>query len=249
MTAHEIHALSGAYAVDALDDAERELFEQHLAECAECRAEVASIQEAGALLGETTVSAPPPSLRDSVLADIRTVRPLPPIGAPAAVEAPASTDELAARRRPRWTRALVAAAAVVAVVGGGTVVWQQVNDSTSGTTSAADRIINASDVKHVAVDLPGGATATVYRSEGLGKAALVTRNMPAAPSGSVYQLWLQKDGQMVPAGLMPAAGDQAVVLKGGADNATAVGITVEPAGGSEHPTTAPIAVFSFEQAT
>ena len=38
----EIHALSGAYAVNALDDIERAQFERHLAECAECRAEVAS---------------------------------------------------------------------------------------------------------------------------------------------------------------------------------------------------------------
>ena len=38
----DIHALSGAYAVDALDDDEREQFEQHLAVCPECRAEVRS---------------------------------------------------------------------------------------------------------------------------------------------------------------------------------------------------------------
>ena len=36
----DIHSLVGAYAVDALDDAERARFEQHLAACAECRAEV-----------------------------------------------------------------------------------------------------------------------------------------------------------------------------------------------------------------
>ena len=30
----EIHALSGAYAVDALDDLERAAFERHLGECA-----------------------------------------------------------------------------------------------------------------------------------------------------------------------------------------------------------------------
>ena len=37
MTAHEIHALAGAYAVDALDDLERVRFEAHLAVCAECK--------------------------------------------------------------------------------------------------------------------------------------------------------------------------------------------------------------------
>ena len=36
----DIHALSGAYAVDALDDVERARFERHLANCEACRAEV-----------------------------------------------------------------------------------------------------------------------------------------------------------------------------------------------------------------
>jgi anti-sigma factor RsiW len=37
----DIHALSGAYAVDAVDDIERASFERHLASCPTCRAEVA----------------------------------------------------------------------------------------------------------------------------------------------------------------------------------------------------------------
>ncbi len=42
----DLHGLSGAYAVDALDDLERARFERHLAECEDCRAEVASLVEA-----------------------------------------------------------------------------------------------------------------------------------------------------------------------------------------------------------
>ena len=34
----DLHHLSGAYAVDALDEAERSAFERHLAVCAACRA-------------------------------------------------------------------------------------------------------------------------------------------------------------------------------------------------------------------
>ena len=74
----DIHALSGAYAVDALDDAERAQFEQHLAVCADCRAEVASLRETAACSPRPRPTSPPPSLRDRVLADIATVRPLPP---------------------------------------------------------------------------------------------------------------------------------------------------------------------------
>jgi anti-sigma factor RsiW len=75
----DIHALSGAYAIDALDDIERAQFERHLAKCAECRAEVESLREASAMLAETTAIEPPADLRSRLLADIKTVRPLPPV--------------------------------------------------------------------------------------------------------------------------------------------------------------------------
>lgn len=236
--AHEIHALSGAYAVDALDPEERAMFEAHLGTCAACQAEVASLREATVALGSDVEADPPAALRDRVLAEIATVRPLPPV-----------TDLSARRDRRRWARPLVAAAAAVALVGGGAVVWQQTQDSTSQGRNQADRVIQARDARHVSVDLPGGGSATVYTSRAIGRAALVTRDMAAPASGRVYQLWLQKDGRMVPAGTMHGAGNQAVLLDGDLAGATAVGITVEPAGGSRQPTSDPIALFDFEQAT
>ncbi len=66
----DIHALSGAYAVDALDDIERVGFERHLAGCATCRAEVASLREAAAALADDVALAPPPELRAAVLEGI-----------------------------------------------------------------------------------------------------------------------------------------------------------------------------------
>ncbi|WP_343899698.1 zf-HC2 domain-containing protein, partial [Nocardioides aquaticus] len=87
----DVHALSGAYAIDALDDAERAQFEQHLALCGECRAEVAGLQEAGAELAATTMATPSAALRARVLADVAQVRPLPPVVAP-----PAGVTDLAA---------------------------------------------------------------------------------------------------------------------------------------------------------
>jgi anti-sigma-K factor RskA len=80
----DVHSLVGAYAVDAIDEQERAAFERHLAECPECRAEVASLVEAGAQLSLVTETAPPPALRSAVLAGIRSVRPLPPLEPPTA---------------------------------------------------------------------------------------------------------------------------------------------------------------------
>ena len=63
----DLHHLSGAYAVDALDDSERTSFEQHLAVCADCRAEVAELSSAAHSLGSLTEATPSPALRASVL--------------------------------------------------------------------------------------------------------------------------------------------------------------------------------------
>jgi anti-sigma-K factor RskA len=258
---HEIHALSGAYAVDALDPVEKAQFEEHLAACAACQAEVASLQEATALLSETTEAAPPPALRDRVLAEIRTVRPLPPeipvrvsaeLSTQLSPEAPApagaTVTPLPARRR--WT-ILAAAAAVLAVAAGGTVVYEQVSGpGQSEATNPVDRVLQAGDAKRVTVTLPGNVRATLVRSVTEGKAVLVTRNMPAAPHGKVYELWLQTTGgAMVPAGLMKDAGSRTVLLQGDAASATAAGITVEPEGGSDSPTSDPIVLFDFTRAT
>ena len=40
----DVHALSGAYTVDAVDDIERARFEQHLRSCPDCRMEVDSLR-------------------------------------------------------------------------------------------------------------------------------------------------------------------------------------------------------------
>jgi len=239
MTAHEIHALSGAYAVDALDDLERARFEEHLAACADCQAEVTSLQDATLLLSQLSETAPPESLRAKVLADITTVRPLPPVVA------------RLERSRPRRWRNLVAAAAVLGVLGGGAIAVQQVVQDDSSQLPPVSRVLTAADVEHVNLDFRSGASATVYRSASEGKAVLVARKMQPAPSGRVYQLWLQDArGTMISAGLMHGGAENStVLLQGDANDATGVGITIEPEGGSTEPTTEPIALFDFERAT
>jgi anti-sigma-K factor RskA len=241
-TPHEIHALSGAYAVDALVVLERARFEAHLAACAECQAEVASLQDAAASFSAMTTAAPSPDLRAKLLAEIKTVRPLPPVVA-------RLESRLESRRPRRWVN-LLTAAAVLTVLGGGVTLWQQHQSSSQSQPSAVDQIRAAADVTAVTQDLGKGAKATLYRSASLGKAALVTSNLPAAPAGKTYQLWLQNSaGHMVNAGLLSGSGRRAVVLQGDATAATAAGITVEPAGGSETPSLPVVAVIEFEKAT
>ncbi len=234
----EIHALSGAYAVDALDDIERAQFERHLAECAECRAEVASLRSTAALLAETSATAPPEGLRERVLADIGTVRPLPP-----------TVGKQAAPRRRFRLAALAAAAAVIAVVGVGVGVTQPWDDDTSQIqVSAVDQVLRAEDAESYTNTIDG-SEATLVRSPSLNKAVLVTKDMAPPPEGKVYELWLDhKRVGMVPAGLMADGGEQQILLDGDPATAIGAGITVEPAGGSEEPTLPPVTLFAFEQA-
>ncbi len=245
MTEHAVHQLSGAYAVGALDDAERARFETHLETCADCRAEVAGLLEATALLAETTAVEPPAHVRDAVLAGIGTVRPLPPVVTPLSDPAPRGSS------RRRWPTklqagALAAAAAVITAIGIGVVVAEPwADEDTSQNLTAADRVLAAPDAQTVATTV-GEATATVVVSRSQGKAVLVTEDMPAAPDGKVYELWLQTpEDEMVPAGLMPAGADQTVLLEGDASDAVGVGITIEPEGGSEEPSLPPVALIEL----
>lgn len=263
----DIHALSGAYAVDALDDIERAQFERHLAGCETCREEVASLQEASALLAETTMTPPGADLRDRVLAQIATVRPLPPVVPPVApvgtdapdgpgtggTPAPATvTAPTSASGTRRLRTLLVAAAAVVAVGVGGTVVAQQpwADDDTSQAPrlSAVERIQQASDVQTFRHRFPDGAEAVLYRSASLNEAVVVTHDMGPAPEGKVFQTWLQHDDTMVSAGLMPEGPDNVVPLEGDPATADGFGITVEPAGGSVIPSQDPLLVVEFTDA-
>ena len=239
----DIHALVGAYAVDALDDLERAQFERHLAECPACQAEVAGLQEAAAVMGSAASTPPPASLRDSVLAGITTVRPLPP-----EVPAPVLTDAPAGRSRFR-PRLLVAAAAALIVVGGGaTAVVQPWDDETSQTQlTAAERVRAAEDAETYTQSFPDGSKAVLVRSRSQNAAVLTTQDMADAPAGSIYELWLIHDDQMVPAGLMNG-GDHEIVLEGDAATATGFGITVEPDGGSDEPSSDPIVAVEFENA-
>ena len=231
----DVHSLSGAYAVWALDDAERAEFERHLAACAECREEVASLREAAATLADSASTPPPASLRAGVLGEIGSIRPLPPVQEPTPIRS---------RRRPVvWLGSMAAAVALIV----GALVWRPWAED----LSPAARVMAADDARSYS-KVVDGATVQVWRSESLGRAVVVAKNMTPAPAGHDYQLWLQvpderTGSRMVSAGLMPHRDGASVtaVLTGDAAQAIGAGITVEPAGGSKQPTTTPIALFEF----
>lgn len=240
---NEVHALSGAYAVDALDDIERARFEEHLRRCPDCRTEVATLREAASALAVDPVE-PPAGLRASVLAGIEGIRPLPPLtehGRENALSAPT-------RRRPWLSAGPLLVAAALAIVALTTAMWLRpwAGDDTQPVTTATERVLTADDADRVVQRFPDGSRATVVFSPSEGRAVVLTEGMALAPPGKVYELWLQTpEGSMVPAGLMPDESDATVLLDGDASEATAVGITLEPDGGSQVPTLPPLALFEL----
>jgi anti-sigma-K factor RskA len=246
-----LHDLAAAYALDALEADERTAFEAHLADCAACRTEVDAFSDTAAELANLTEVTPPPSLKASLMAEIRDAppsqaTPTRPIAANPISEGPAAISPATppAVGHP-WIRAwfgLVAVLALITLGAGVFVVKPWVSPRTQIT--AAD-VLTAGDAVR-ATERVGDATVTLVRSNQLGRAVLVTTAMPAAPPDRVYQAWLKHaDGSLSGAGVMPVASDQTLLLEGDARNTVGAGVTVEPPGGSLQPTSDPIVLVGL----
>ncbi|MET7861137.1 anti-sigma factor [Streptomyces sp. NPDC005318] len=248
MSGADLHTLTGAYALHALPDAERGEFERHLRDCEACAVEVRELSETATRLGLAVSAAPPRELRDRVLREITTVRQQPPSDGLRARSAGS------AQRAGRWPKFALAAALAAAAGFGGVAVWQNqvARDAQQEAYRAQQeseqvaQVLAAPDAKGKSSVLKGGAKGTVVVSQSENRAVFVASGMEPPPSGTVYQLWFDDHGTMRSAGLMNrAATSSTVLLDGPVDGASAIGITVEPAGGSAQPTSAPLALLTF----
>ncbi|PCN48362.1 hypothetical protein Csp2054_06480 [Curtobacterium sp. 'Ferrero'] len=179
---------------------------------------------------------------------------------PASVAGPGPAETAARRRWFQRPAAALSAAAAVAVVflgvglgiGNGFVPGDQPGPETSQSSGVLDSIYAASDFKRSTTPVQGGGTATVVWSAELGKSAVILDGVDQAPKGKVYELWYiepkNSGGAITAAGLMERSSDgvHSAVLEGRYSSGVTVGITVEPEGGSEQPTTTPIAAVSTE---
>ena len=252
MTTSDLHTLTGAYALHALDEEERGRFERHAVDCEACAQEVRELTATAARLGLAEAAVPAPELRTRVLRHITTVRQEPPRAAPPSPP-PVRNLRRAARTRglSRW---VLAACVAAAAAFGGTAVWQhdrarearnQAREAERRTADLA-AVLAAPDARSRTAKLAGGASGTVVVSAGRDEAVFLSSGMAKPPSGKVYQLWLNDAGTMRSAGLMdPHRTSEAVLLDGKVTRASGMGITVEPAGGSPRPTSAPLALLDF----
>lgn len=228
MTA-DIHTLAGPYALDALPDDERQLFEDHLDMCAGCRQEVAELHATAARLGTAVSADPPAAFKEQVMTQVENTR---------QVRVPTPF----ARRSTSWRRILapVAAALAVVVVALGFVVAQLDQRVTTAEATAAQtrQILAASDVEVLPLDTPSGVSASFAFSPELGRGVFVAEGLDPVGGSEVYELWtITADGAM-PAGIFrpDAEGGASQLVTGDLGEVDALGVTIEPAGGSEQPT-------------
>lgn len=226
----ELHDLVAPYALDALDDHERAAFERHLEECADCRVELANLQEATIALAYAESAEPPPALRERILEAARS-----------------ENGKVVQFPRRRWLfPATAAAAAAAAVVAIGVGLWA---NSLSGDLDR-ERSANAGYARALQL-LGGGAEVTQLADAegGLlvapdGEAALVVCGLQPAPTDKTYEAWVIEGETPRPAGLFSGGGGcPPVLLEKKVSPGAQVAVTLERKGGATRPT-GPILVRS-----
>ncbi|CAM5531657.1 anti-sigma factor [Streptomyces narbonensis] len=237
----DLHALAAAYALDALDPAERDDFAAHLPHCEDCRRDVAEFEATAARLAGATAQEPPPALKQRTMAGIDGVRQLPP-----QVPTTGATRSLTHTLRRKAGPLALAACLAAAVSFAGLAAWQyQESQHARHQAQQAEQrldtvstVLAAPDARTTHGRATNGALTTVVSSDRQNKAVITATGLPAPAQGTTYQLWLDQDGTMQPAGFLHS--DGTVALDGDPADATAVGLTLEPTGGSPRPTTTPL---------
>jgi anti-sigma-K factor RskA len=237
----DAHTLTGAYALDAVDDVERRRFEEHLLGCPGCAQEVHELRATAVRLGLAVTEQPPARLHDRVLTEISGVRqdrPRRPVSHRA---------RLTARRT--WLVRVGAVAAAIALAGAATlgVLVARADHQLAGTRAQLaeaqplSRVLSAPDAHTISATADGNeGTATLVVSNELDAGILTVSAMPSPPAGHAYQAWVIGPDGPHSAGLLSSTGAAPPRLVHGLRAESSIAVTVEPASGSLVPTSIPV---------
>lgn len=253
-----------AYSIGATDAEETALVEKLLEVCPEAAAELESYSSLAQAMNYTAPRVQPPAgLHDKLMAAASSAKPAarampsvstPSIPAPARAEAP----------RPRilsLNRYLAGAAAVAAAlliisnlywVNQVSSLQQQQRDTIALMRSQQDALASlgtgSSDRVQLVSTSEGQADtvlATMLWSAQTSTALLISENLPALSADRAYQLWGIQGETPVSVGVFQVDEQGVGILVFNAEQSISsydlVAITDEPAGGSEQPTTTPLA--------
>jgi len=210
----------GAWLLGALPEDEAAGFKRHLDECAICRDDAASLQVAAdALPASAELRTPPPALKARIMAVVEGEAELLHAAGPES-DRPQRRSWLAwltPRPALAWGLALL-----LLVVGAGAGLL------------AADALQGG---ETITAQVSGGGRASLEVEDGHGR--LVASDLPAAPDGRVYQVWLDKGGaspEPTDALFSPSSDGSAHVDVPSLEGVRRVMVTDEPTGGSRSPT-------------
>lgn len=265
MMAHDPSLSTGAAALNALAGQESDEFEAHLLDCAICSSEMAGFLETAARLGAAAAQTPPEAMRSAVMAMVSVTRQLPPEVAESTLELPVqgrhhvdsdavsnltegSGDEPAGAKiidlnsRRRFSgRLLLAAAAVIAIAIAAVAIFKT-PDNTDANLALQNCVLSAADTHVQPATDDSQATSNVRLSNSCGAAIIELTDVGQLPADKTYQLWIIAGDQFrsVETMLPDVNGAMPVVTTALQVGDTLLGVTVEPAGGSAQPTTAPV---------
>jgi anti-sigma-K factor RskA len=222
-----------AYALGVLSAPEAAVVERHLQTCERCRDEYRFLHPAVTAIAYSAEACTDAASGAVVASPLLKARVMKRVRAEAARQA-------APRRWPPY--ALAAACLAIAIVTGlvDIALNTQLQRETAQTRAQAQIIadLTAPDAQRYAF----ARGEVVIRADRL---YLTMHDLPALPADRTYQAWTLAKGEtkVAPSStFVPAAGVALVRLPEDATTIAAVAVSVEPAGGSQQPTTKPIAL-------
>lgn len=246
-----IEELLPFYAMNALSEQERELVESYLAEHPEARSQIEELNDAVSALplGISPIE-PSGHVKEALMARVT---------AEAKAKTPSLSREQSSRRENRvqsFFQVLSLGAAVAAIL------WaivlnlqiarlqeevatlnQQVANQSQSLQQLIDSLPSSSDVITVSLkgtDIQPRAQGELIADPGSQSAVLVITGLPALEAGRTYQVWLINGGTPVSAGLLTidehGRGMVIVTSEESIGSFNALGISIEPEGGSQQPT-------------
>ena len=258
LTCEEVRELLPLLALDALDQDERDVVDDHLAGCGACLEELAGYSETAAALALALPRADPsPALKGRVLAEARRARVLPGGARLGRLPVPPMAR---ISRASRWRVSLSSLVAGVALLlAAGSTAWalslrSELEAQNARIATLSERannyarvtaVLQAADTQIRVLQSPDGAPDTfgrVYIDPDTSEGMLMVRNLPPLPPGRVYQLWVAgADGTRESAGLLTwtdKAGNGYTLIKcpEKLSRWRWFNVTEEPAGGSPVPT-------------
>lgn len=259
----EPHTLAGAYALYALDGTDEARFRRHLERCRQCAEEITGLREATVRLAAAAAADPPAGLIGRAVAAAARTRQLPPLTpggsrpwrarrAAVAVRFGQARDTGAGTRaRARIAKlALTLAVAGMALAAILALAARSAQDQLRQDqqhSHAIAAVLTARDAAIMRAPVDIGGTATIVMSARDHALVFAAKGLPVLPPTRRYELWLMSPGGDKPAGMLPSPrhGMTGPVLASGLRTGDRLGLTIEPAGGSPHPTTATILLLTL----